>query len=395
MPPETRIPWCWWTMPGIILPMRRPPASSPTPVNIWDHTWGLLAEMDKKEVVSESVAARNLLRKVTWIGIMAGAAILLVILFNVFNIRGLVKTLRNVSGGLNVGAEEVASASFQVSAVSQQLAEGSSQQAASLEETSASLEEMSSRTARNGKHAAEAHSLMRQVGRVVAEANNSMEELKDSMNEISEASQETQKIIKTIDEIAFQTNLLALNAAVEAARAGEAGSGFAVVADEVRNLALRAAQAAKDTAALIEGTVNKVTQGSGFVSKTDGSFSEVSRSASKAEELVSDIAAVSREQAQGIEQLTKAVSELDGVVQQTAVSAEENASAAEEMNGQADQMKAHVDDLVALVGAANGGTGRGRKARADKGEKFSRSSGKEGDKNRDAMVMEHALPAPV
>ncbi|MBI9077316.1 MAG: methyl-accepting chemotaxis protein, partial [Desulfatibacillum sp.] len=148
----------------------------------------------------------------------------------------------------------------------------------------------------------------------------------------------------------FQTNLLALNAAVEAARAGEAGAGFAVVADEVRNLAMRAAEAAKNTANLIEGTVKKVADGSELVNKTNEAFGEVATSAGKVGELVGEIAAASNEQAQGIDQVNKAVAEMDKVTQQNAANAEESASASEEMNAQAEQMKDIVGDLMAMVG---------------------------------------------
>ncbi len=169
-------------------------------------------------------------------------------------------------------------ASGQVSSASQQLAAGSSEQAASIEETSSSLEEMSSMTSQNADNAGCADNLMKEVNQVVGQANASMTELTTSMAHISQASEETSKIIKTIDEIAFQTNLLALNAAVEAARAGEAGAGFAVVADEVRNLAMRAADAAKNTADLIEGTVKKVSDGSDLVTKTNDAFTLVAGS---------------------------------------------------------------------------------------------------------------------
>jgi methyl-accepting chemotaxis protein len=187
-----------------------------------------------------------------------------------------------------------------------------------------------------------------------------MTELTHSMEQISGASEETSKIIKTIDEIAFQTNLLALNAAVEAARAGEAGAGFAVVANEVRNLAMRAAEAARNTSVLIEGTVKKVKEGSELVERTNGAFSEVSKSAAKVAGLVSEIAAASGEQAQGIDQVNKAVSEMERVTQQSAANAEESAAAGEELTAQAEQLKRFVGDLDALIGgSASDGKGRG------------------------------------
>ena len=332
-----------------------PVLSAYTPVRVGGMTWALLAEIDEKEVVSESVAAETLLNRVWTIGIVSFVIIMLVILFNVFNIRNLITTLRRIIEGLNNGADQVSAASGQVSSASQQLAEGSAEQAASLEETSSSLEEMSSMTGQNAQNANQADGLMKEANQVVGEANGSMTELTGSMVEISKASEETSKIIKTIDEIAFQTNLLALNAAVEAARAGEAGAGFAVVADEVRNLAMRAADAAKNTAELIEGTVKKVNDGSGLVTKTNEGFSKVAESASKVGELVSEIAAASNEQAQGIEQVNTAVTEMDKIIQQNAANAEENASASEEMNAQAEQMKEYVGELVKLVGGgANG-----------------------------------------
>jgi ABC-type transporter Mla subunit MlaD len=269
--------------------------------------------------------------------------------------RSITKAISNTVKDLTSASDQVASASSQISSSSQSLAEGASEQASSLEETSSSLEEMASMTRQNADNATQADTLMKEANQTVGKANTSMGELTTSMEDISKASEETQKIIKTIDEIAFQTNLLALNAAVEAARAGEAGAGFAVVADEVRNLAMRAADAAKNTSGLIEDTVKKIKDGSDLVTTTDEAFTEVATGASKVGELVGEIAAASNEQAQGIEQVNKAVAEMDKITQQNASNAEESASASEEMNAQAEQIKGVVGDLIALVG------GRGSK----------------------------------
>lgn len=289
---------------------------------------------------------------------MTGLAIALVvgILVAFFITRSITGPVNRVIGDLTEASDQVASASGQVSSSSQQLAEGASEQAASIEETSSSLEEMSSMTKQNAKNASQADNLMKESNQIVNQANDSMNDLTTSMEEISKASEETSKIIKTIDEIAFQTNLLALNAAVEAARAGEAGAGFAVVADEVRNLAMRAADAAKNTADLIEGTVKKVGDGSDLVTRTNEAFSKVAESSKKVGELVGEISAASNEQSEGIEQVNKAVTEMDKVVQLNAANAEESASASEEMSAQAEQMKSSVGELIALVG---GGSGNG------------------------------------
>ena len=206
-------------------------------------------------------------------------------------------------------------------------------------------------TKRNAESANQADRLMHEATGIIVRANDTMQNLTVSMNEISQASKDTQKIIKTIDEIAFQTNLLALNAAVEAARAGEVGAGFAVVADEVRNLAMRAAEAAKSTADLIDGTVKKINNGSDAVQKTNIEFAEVAAIVTKASELAGEIAASSREQEQGIGQLERAVQEMDKVVQQNATGAEENASMSQEIGAQIDPMKKMISELEFLVGS--------------------------------------------
>lgn len=271
--------------------------------------------------------------------------------------RSITRPINRVVSGLSDGAEQVAAASGQVSSASQSLAEGASEQAAGLEETSASIEELTSMTKQNAEYSGHADKLMRDTTKVVDDANQAMKELTLSMGEISSASEETGKIVKTIDEIAFQTNLLALNAAVEAARAGEAGAGFAVVADEVRNLAMRAAEAAKNTSSLIEGTVKKIKIGSDIVGRTNAAFEKVAGGSRKSAELVGEIAAASREQAQGIDQINKAIAEMDKVVQQNSASAEESASAAEEMNAQAEEMKSFVAELIAVIGGNGHGNG--------------------------------------
>ncbi len=325
-----------------------------------------LADAGMENTVAIADAAMNALNASSTIMII-GLIVALVVGIGLafFITRGITRAITRVVEGLSEGAEQVASASSQVSGASQSLAEGASEQAASIEETSSSLEEMSSMTRQNADNANQADTLMKEANQVVTAANQSMSDLTQSMEEISKASEETSKIIKTIDEIAFQTNLLALNAAVEAARAGEAGAGFAVVADEVRNLAMRAADAAKNTADLIEGTVKQVKEGGELVAKTNGNFSEVAQSSAKVGELVAEIAAASSEQAQGISQVNTAVNEVDKVTQQNAANAEESASASEEMNAQAEQMKVFVAELVAMVGASkngNGANGSGKKS---------------------------------
>ena len=211
-------------------------------------------------------------------------------------------------------------------AMSQNLSEAASEQASSLEETSSSLEEMTSMTKQNAGNAAQANNLMTTAQQIIEKANVSMNELMESMKEIAMGSEETQKIVKTIDEIAFQTNLLALNAAVEAALAGEAGSGFAVVAGEVRNLAMRAAEAAKNTSSLIEDIVKKIRKGEKLVGVTNEAFKEITGSSTKVVRLIGEIAEASQEQSNGITQINRAVADMNSITQQNAAGAEELAS---------------------------------------------------------------------
>ncbi|CAB1064732.1 Methyl-accepting chemotaxis sensor/transducer protein [Olavius sp. associated proteobacterium Delta 1] len=313
------------------------------------------AEMGNQIESIKADIQMNIKRVVLLIGVVAAIVLAIILAVSYFFTQySITKPVKRIIDQLNDGAEHVTAASGQITASSHSLAEGSSEQAASIEESSASLEEMASMTKQNADNANQADQLMKQARQVVDQANSSMGDLTSSMEDISKSGEETSKIIKTIDEIAFQTNLLALNAAVEAARAGEAGAGFAVVADEVRNLAMRAADAAKSTAGLIDDTTLKVKTGSDLVSNTNDAFAQVTESASRVGELVAEIAAASDEQARGIDQITTAVSEMDKVTQQNAANAEESSSSSAEMFSQAGNMKDTVAQLIALVGGSSG-----------------------------------------
>jgi methyl-accepting chemotaxis protein len=269
-------------------------------------------------------------------------------------VYGIYNGIRLAANELAQGAEQVASAASEVSTSSQSLAEGASEQAASLEETSSASQEMASITDKNAESSQQAAGLMNTVSERVTEANRTLADMTRSMEEIGASSGKISKIIKVIDEIAFQTNILALNAAVEAARAGEAGMGFAVVADEVRNLAQRSAQAAKDTAALIEDSILKSSEGSKKLGDVAVSIHAITEGAGQVKILVDQVEASSREQAQGIRQISKSVAEMDSVTQQNAANAEESAAASEELTAQSEAVFSVVTQLQSLVGSASG-----------------------------------------
>ena len=206
--------------------------------------------------------------------------------------------------------------------ISASLKDLSAEEAASIEETSASLDEIASMTRQNAENTGQANKLMQSVGGAVQKANESMTQLTLSMQAIAQASQQTQKIVKSIDEIAFQTNLLALNASVEAARAGEAGAGFAVVADEVRNLAMRAKDSAQNSTNLIDNIVQKVKEGGNLVEVTSTAFNQVTASSEKVVGLMEEISIASKEQSQGIDQVNKAIAEMSNSTQRNVGNAE-------------------------------------------------------------------------
>ncbi len=306
--------------------------------------------------------------------------------------RRLVGELSAIAETIGTASEQTAAASGQVSSSSQSLAEGASEQAASLEETSSSLEEMASMVRRNAESAASAKEISAATRQAADVGLEDTEDLNAAMAALEASSGNISKIIKTIDEIAFQTNILALNAAVEAARAGEAGAGFAVVADEVRNLAQRSATAAKETATLIEDSVEKSAQGAAIAVKVGGRLGEIAAKAREVDELVAQIATASAEQDAGIQQINKAVAEMDKVTQQNASGAEETASASEQMASQSVELSAAVARLNALVkGGSSAGVGaavsRGRPAKgaAPATRKLERSQPRLGSGARDAF----------
>nr|MBF0223425.1 type IV pili methyl-accepting chemotaxis transducer N-terminal domain-containing protein [Desulfobulbaceae bacterium] len=261
----------------------------------------------------------------------------------------IVGPLRNVSGIIGESSRNIDALSGSVASASESIADGSSSQAAATEQSSASLEEITSMTRQNAENTSAADAKMRATKATAEQANSVMEDMNTSMAEILKASEETQKIVKTIDEIAFQTNLLSLNAAVEAARAGEAGAGFAVVADEVRNLALRSAESAKDTATLIENIVQRIQGGSTLVKKATESFREVAAGAGEVAILLDEINTANNEQSLGVSQISTGIHEMDRLTQESVATSEEAAATAAEMAAEATQLSGVVSRLVELV----------------------------------------------
>jgi methyl-accepting chemotaxis protein/methyl-accepting chemotaxis protein-1 (serine sensor receptor) len=259
--------------------------------------------------------------------------------------------LRGFANNIAESADHVSNASRQVSSTSQSLAQGASEQAASLEETSASTEEIASITRKNADHTQKVAGLMQQSEQGASEVNTTLDRMMEKMQEIDASSNKIARIIKVIDEIAFQTNILALNAAVEAARAGEAGLGFAVVADEVRNLAQRCAQAAKDTAGLIEESIATSHDGNERLNRMAGAVRRMTESSGQVKTLVDEVNVGSQEQAHGMEQIARAISQMEQVTQRTAASAQEGASAGTELNGYASTLQGLVREMREMVGS--------------------------------------------
>jgi len=283
-------------------------------------------------------------------------AILLVVVAGLLYFISLkvVGPLTRATEGLDTVALQVNLAARQISSASHGMAQQASEQAASLEEASTTLEEISSTTRHAVDRAAEGEDLGRSAQDFSAQGASAMEKMIEAISAMKEGSDKTARIIKTIDEIAFQTNLLALNAAVEAARAGDSGRGFAVVAEEVRALALRSAQAAKDTSALIEDAQHRAKQGVSVAEDVSRLIINANDSVSKVTAVLRGLNEASQQQNKGIARISGVVSQLNKSVQNNA---EETASASEELSTQADTLSNVVRDLSVIIrGTEEGST---------------------------------------
>ena len=262
------------------------------------------------------------------------------------DLNSTLETLNEAIGEVSDTIDQVSNSTMQINAAGQSLSQGATEQASSLEEISSSMTEIASQTKTNAEHAGTTSKLASDVQQAVENGAGEMKQMVEAMQTIGRSSQQIEKIIKVIDDIAFQTNLLALNAAVEAARAGRHGKGFAVVADEVRNLAGRSAKAAKETAELIESSSGEVAAGMQVAEKTSASFTGILAGITRINELASQIARASSEQANGAAQINTGLTQVDQVTQQNSANAEETASAISELNSLTNRLKTLVSAFV-------------------------------------------------
>lgn len=253
--------------------------------------------------------------------------------------KKLVDDNNHILGNIREASAQVTTGSEQVASASQAIAQGSAEQASALVQISSSIEDIAQRTKANASEANNANKLVHDTKAGAVKGNKQMKEMMMAMHEINESSVNISKIIKVIDDIAFQTNILALNAAVEAARAGAQGKGFAVVADEVRNLAAKSAQAANETAELIEGSISKINKGSKLAEETGAALEEIVNNIDRIVNIISEIATASSEQATAVTQIDQAIGQVSQVVQSNSATSEQCAAASEELSNQAMRLR--------------------------------------------------------
>lgn len=328
-------------------------------VNAYKNTLSDLIKMQKeasKQIFEDNgKATRTASTLLILIGI---SSLVLVVLIGIIISNGITKPIQRAISELTIGSTEVSAASAQVEAASQSLAEGTTEQAASIQETSSTLEETSSMVQQNNDNTKQAAVMAKNAKSFARKSNSEMSTMMQSMGDLKQSSNEIAKIIKVIDEIAFQTNILSLNAAVEAARAGDAGKGFAVVAEEVRNLAQRSAQAAKDTAAIIETNISLSENSVVIAKNVNESLTQIDDESGKVSELLEEISTATEEQARGINEINKAIQQMEQVMQSNSATADESASASRELASQAVNVNEIVGVLIELIEGASSASNR-------------------------------------
>ncbi len=379
--PDGRGGWRFWAATGM---RRLPPALAPVLKEVLARGKPRLREVDEgdhhrlyylsplRDFSHKTVAAVVLSQdyhqvlaeasRESWL--VAGVAALMVLALGLvvwFTASHVVRVLNRISRRLDQGADRLSRAAEDISAASRRLAQQAGEQASGLEESSATLEEIAGMSRRNAERSQEALESRSHSLQALDEVDSRMGQTRQAMENMKSSGEATARIVQDIDGIAFQTNLLALNAAVEAARAGEAGAGFAVVADEVRNLAMRAAEAARNTAELIEGSVAQIARGVDLVEGAGESFGALRRQIDQMGQVLEEIAQAVQDQDRGLEQLNQAVSQLDRLVQQGAAGAEETAQLGEGLHRQAVDMSQLARELTELIQ----GRGKGAPAAAE------------------------------
>ncbi len=287
------------------------------------------------------------------IGSLTVMAEIIGLLFLILVPRGIVRPVRQVIEGLTKNSKITISACSKMTSASNQIADASHKHVSTLEEITAQIQDMASTSKESAGNTQTAAEMLNTTREAAEKSSEAIKRMDGAISKIKTSSAETVKIIKTIDEIAFQTNLLALNAAVEAARAGEAGAGFAVVAEEVRNLAQRSAVASKNTSALIEDSQKSAENGVAVSQEVTEITNKIIESITKVSELMKDVAKVNSAQAQGIDQISTAVTHMESITQETAASAQDLVPSSNEIDKHAKELGHMVEILIELAGSGN------------------------------------------